>query len=56
MRLDCAGYILSVYDQLSMSGMICLQRNPDGGSSQAVAVALKFLGEHPEQWHLAPSI
>jgi len=54
MRLDCAGYILGVYDQLSLSRMICPPRNLNGGSSQAVAVALKFLGDHPEQWHLAP--
>ena len=54
MRMDCAGYIVGVYDQMSLSRLICPPRNPNGGTGQAVAVALKFLNEHPEQWHLAP--
>jgi hypothetical protein len=55
MRLDCAGYIVGVFDQMSFSRLICPPRNPNGGTAQAVAVALKFLNEHPEQWHLAPA-
>lgn len=54
MRMDCAGYLMGVYDQMSLSRLICPPRNPSGGTGQAVAVALKFLNEHPEQWHLAP--
>ena len=54
MRMDCAGYIVGVYDQMSLSRLICPPRNPNGGTGQAIAVALKFLNEHPEQWHLAP--
>jgi Rap1a immunity proteins len=54
MRMDCAGYIAGVYDQMSLSRLICPPPNPNGGTGQAVAVALKFLNEHPEQWHLPP--
>jgi hypothetical protein len=54
LRMDCAGYILGVYDQMSFSRLICPPSNPNGGTAQAVAVALKFLNDHPEQWHLAP--
>lgn len=54
LRADCAGYILGVFDQMSLSRLICPPDNPSGGSAQAVAVALKFLNEHPERWHLAP--
>jgi Rap1a immunity proteins len=54
LRMDCAGYVLGVYDQMSFSRLICPPSNPNGGTAQAVAVALKFLNDHPEQWHLAP--
>jgi len=40
---------------MSLSRLICPPDNPTGGSAQAVAVALKFLNEHPERWHLAPA-
>ena len=55
MRMDCAGYLMGVFDQMSISHLICPPHNPNGGTAQAVAVALKFLNEHPEQWHLAPA-
>jgi hypothetical protein len=54
LRADCAGYMLGVFDQMSLSRLICPPNNLGGGSAQAVAVALKFLNAHPEQWHLAP--
>lgn len=54
LSLSCAGYILGVFDQMSVARLICPPINPDGGSVQAVAVALKFLNDHPEKWHLAP--
>jgi hypothetical protein len=54
MRVDCSGYILGVFDQMSFSGAICPPNNPDGLGAQAVAVALKYLNDHPKDWHLAP--
>lgn len=55
LSINCAGYILGVYDQMSFSRLICPPSNPTGGSAQAVAVAIKFLNEHPERWHLSPA-
>jgi hypothetical protein len=52
--VECAGYILGVYDQLAISGLIC-PPSSGGGTSQAVAVALKFLNDHPDRWHLHPA-
>ncbi len=52
--MDCAGYIIGVFDQMSVSHFICPPRNLNVVTAQAVAVALKFLNEHPEQWHMAP--
>ena len=54
MRVDCAGHILGVFDQMSLSGLICPPIYADGVGGQAVAVALKFLNDHPENWHLPP--
>lgn len=54
MRADCAGYILGVFDEMSFSRVICPRSNPGGLSAQVVAVALKSLNDHPENWHLAP--
>jgi hypothetical protein len=55
LQVDCAGYILGVFDHMSLSRQICSPFNSDGGSAQAVAVALKFLNAHPEKWHIAPA-
>jgi hypothetical protein len=54
LRIDCAGYIIGVFDQMSLSRVICPPINSDGITAQAVAVALKALNDHPENWHLAP--
>jgi hypothetical protein len=54
LRIDCAGYIIGVFDEMSFSRLICPPNNSDGLTAQAVAVALKFLNEHPEKWHLPP--
>jgi|SRR5712672_1251241 len=54
MRVDCSSYLLGIYDQMSFSGLICPPDNSTGGGLQAVAVALKFLNEHPEKWHFHP--
>ena len=51
---DCAGYIIGVFDTMSVSGLICPPPNPSGLTEQAIAVALKFLNDHPEQWHRPP--
>jgi hypothetical protein len=50
----CVGYILGAYDQMSLSRSIC-PRGGGSGTAQALAVARKFLNEHPERWHLHPS-
>ena len=55
MQIDCSGYILGVFDQMVLSHLICLLSNPSGLSGQAVAVALKFLNDHPEKWALHPA-
>lgn len=52
---DCAGYILGVFDALSITQLICPPANPSGLSQQAVAVGLKHLRDHPERWNLHPS-
>jgi hypothetical protein len=49
MRMDCAGYMIGVYDQMSFSRLICPPRNPNGGLP-----SLWRLNSYPEQWHLAP--
>jgi hypothetical protein len=46
MSTDCAGYILGVFDQMSMSRLICPPPNPHDVAAQAVAVAVKFLDDH----------
>jgi hypothetical protein len=45
---------MGVFDQMSVSGLICPPDNPTGGTEQAIAVALKALRDHPENWHKAP--
>lgn len=53
-RLDpCAAYILGVADTLSTAGKFCLTSG--SWSAQVVAVAAKYLRDHPEQWNLSPS-
>jgi Rap1a immunity proteins len=55
MRFDCAGYILGVFDEMALSHLICPPENPAGLSTQAVAVALKSINDHPEKWDRAPA-
>jgi Rap1a immunity proteins len=55
LQLDCAGYILGVYDQMSISGSICPPSNPGGATTQAVAIAIKYLNDSPDRWHLSPA-
>lgn len=56
MRFNCAGYILGVFDQMVFSRLICPVYYPSGLSAQAVAVAQKFLNDHPERWNVSPTI
>src|ERR1700737_1849928 len=56
MRADCSDYILGVFDRMSLSRLICPPENLRGISAQAVAVGLKFLNDHPEQWHHSPAL
>jgi Rap1a immunity proteins len=56
MRINCAGYILGVFDQMVFSRLICPRYNPSGLGAQAVAVALKFLNDHPERWDVSPTV
>ena len=46
---------MGVFDQMVLSHLICPASNPSGLTAQAVAVALKFLNDHPEKWALAPA-
>jgi hypothetical protein len=52
--MNCAGYIMGVLDEMIVSELICPPSNPKGFAAQAVAVALKFLNDHPDQWHRHP--
>ena len=55
LEIECAGYILGVFDQIVLSGLICPRPNPTGLTAQAVAVALRFLNDHPEKWDQPPA-
>ena len=56
MRIECSGYILGVFDQMSLSRLICPPSNPSGLARQAVAVALKSVNDHPENWDKHPAV
>jgi len=55
LRYDCAGYFMGIFDQMSFSEQICPPQS-DVISRQAITVALKFLNDHPENWHAAPVV
>ena len=44
------GYVIGVYDSLSMAQQICVRGIT---TTQIVAVATKFLKENPERWNAA---
>ncbi|AHE52824.1 hypothetical protein NX02_05425 [Sphingomonas sanxanigenens DSM 19645 = NX02] len=50
----CSGYIIGVYDALSLNGLIC----PSAASTtmQAVAIGRKEILDHPERWDRNPSV
>lgn len=55
MRADfCTGYILATYDRMSFSDAICPSLTAT--SAQAVAVARKYIADHPERWDTHPSV
>jgi hypothetical protein len=45
---------LGVFDEMLISHLICPPKSP-GLTAQAVAVALKFLNDHPERWAASPA-
>ena len=51
--VDCTGYFLGIFDQMSSSGLICPPESPLLGA-EAIVIALKSLQDHPENWHEAP--
>ena len=51
--VDCTGYFLGIFDQMSSSGLICPPESPLLGA-QAIVIALKSLQDHPESWREAP--
>jgi hypothetical protein len=53
--LECAPYILGVFDQMSYSRLICPDSTEPLGV-QFVAIAVKYLNDHPEQWHIHPVV
>jgi hypothetical protein len=52
-QLDpCAAYILGAADALSVAGRFCNSGN--AWTIQAVAVARRYISEHPEKWGAHP--
>jgi hypothetical protein len=47
--VDCTGYFLGIFDQMSSSGLICPSESPLLGA-EAIVIALKSLQDHPESW------
>ena len=50
----CTGYILGVWDGLSLSRELCPTPNNPVATLQAVAVTRKYLKDHPERWNESP--
>ncbi|HEV2542930.1 MAG TPA: Rap1a/Tai family immunity protein [Methylobacterium sp.] len=50
----CTGYITGAFDALSVARLIC----PAEGTTtaQLLGIGRKFLNDHPELWHLHPSL
>jgi hypothetical protein len=49
----CTGYVLAVFDTLSLGRDICPSRSVT--TVQVMAVARRLLNERPDQWDLAPA-
>jgi hypothetical protein len=52
----CTGYILGVFDQLSIGRIICVPIGGTGRTYQALAIARKYLNDNPERWQIHPSV
>jgi hypothetical protein len=53
-RVDCSGYLMGVFDAMSLSRSIC-PPTTRGITGQAIAVALKYLNDNPQEWHHGPA-
>nr|WP_276081702.1 Rap1a/Tai family immunity protein [Methylobacterium sp. GC_Met_2] len=49
----CTGYIIAVFDRMSISREIC--PSPGASTEQAVAVGQQFIAAHPELWDRHPA-
>ena len=49
----CSGFMLSSFDQLSISRIVCARLGST--PSQIVEVGKKYLSEHPELWDRPPA-
>jgi hypothetical protein len=54
MNIICSGYIAGVFDTLVLTAKLCPADNP-GLTGQVVAVAMKYLNDHPELWAGSPA-
>jgi hypothetical protein len=54
LNISCAGYITGVFDTLILTGKLCPPDN-SGLTGQVVAIALKYLNDHPELWAASPA-
>lgn len=50
----CAGYIIGVFDALAWERVIC-PPSTGGTTASALAIAKRYLTNHPEKWSSAPS-
>ena len=50
----CTGYLLGVFDRLSVSGGIC--PGVSAAAASAVGVGRKYLADHPSEWGKPPSV
>jgi hypothetical protein len=48
-----SGYVIGVHDSYEYSALFCTPSNSTRG--QVLAVAAKYIKEHPEQWNQNPS-
>ena len=49
----CTGYVMATVDALAVNKVICL--GPSATTIQVMAIARKYLADHPETWDRQPS-
>ena len=54
-QYSCVGYISGVFDTLVLMGKICPADTSGSVAAQAVAIAVKYLNNNPEQWAIQPA-